>query len=93
MRPFKYPLPAELQLYRSLFSKCGVQEKFSVTVLIDVLHDINAKHRAAGVSEEASEEAISRDLQLAVDILNQLKLAAQNLGMYFVGELCEMPTF
>ena len=45
MRPFKYPLPAELQLYKSLFSKSGVQEKFDFTVLIDVLHEIRAKHR------------------------------------------------
>ena len=49
MRPFKYPLPTELQMYKSLFSKCGVQEKFDFAVLIDVLHDINAKHKTIGL--------------------------------------------
>ncbi len=44
MKPFKYPLPAELQMYATLFKQCGVQEKFDCSVLIGVLHDIKKKY-------------------------------------------------
>ena len=145
MRPFKYPLPAELQLYKSLFSRCGVQDKFNVSTLTDVLRDINDKHSAkrkkgqnqrpcsfpaqhqnhasssrkkrkardnkaltgtmcpyqptnditlrvqtfgeqnglvfVAAGDETAKKEVSRDLQLSVDILNQLKIAAHDLGI------------
>ena len=52
------------------------------------IHFLEAEH-----TDEFKKEEVDRDLQLAVDILNQLKVAVQELGKLFTDFVMTNVTF
>lgn len=69
LQPYMFSLPSELQAYAGFFESCGVVEKCTVLILIQILHKIKAVHEG---NTDPGKKSI-QDITLAINILNQIE--------------------
>ena len=83
LTPYISYLPSEVKHFSNLFSKFGMRERSDTLLLLQVLEMIKQKYDKGFGFEEVE---VKRDLQMAVDILNEIK---PNVGEQLPDELQE----